>query len=157
MSRRLGVVEPQETKVLAVFQDPLSGRNLQLDCRASEPSQIDILLEEVQKAAESGCVGVVRDRLMKVSQFFQVLDAKQNRSRAVTRLSPGSGSSASLCGGVQYRPDFMLCSVLLADKLILVGKFRKHCDTVYCLSTYLNLTDQKFEFEHVNVNYKSCL
>ena len=133
MSRRREVVEPEETKVkvLAVFQDPLPGRNLQHGCRASGQSQIDILLEEVEKAAESGCLGVVRDRLKKVSQFFQVLDAKQHRSRAVRQLSSGSGSagalapsSASPCGGVEYRPDFMLCSVLLADKLILVGNWQ---------------------------------
>jgi hypothetical protein len=94
-------------------------------------SQIQSLLEDIQKAADEGFPTVVADRLKVVSRIFQVLDAKRGRRRLTNPTSqPGDAdhhdaqSSEAIPGGFGYRPDFMLCSVLLADKLILAGMSR---------------------------------
>ena len=116
-----------ESTAITLRDQPLPDRNLQ-SFGTKGKSQIQSLLEDVQKAADEGYPRVVADRLQVISQMFQVLDAKQGRRRFTHQTSkPGdhhAAHSSEATGGFGYRPDFMLCSVLLADKLTLAEMSR---------------------------------
>ena len=130
-----------ESTAITLLDQPLPDRNLQ-SFGSQGKSEISSLLEDIQKAADEGFPRVVAERLQVVSLMFQVLDAKQGRRRLPQPTSqPGnadghdSRSSASP-GGIGYRPDFMLCSVLLADKLILAGMSRVQRFLEHIISPY---------------------
>ena len=74
--------------------------------QSQSDSDVKSLLAQIVNASEKGCIRVVRDCVQKVEQCLAVNPAKQTRVR----------------GGLAYRPDFMLFSVLLADDLILANK-----------------------------------
>lgn len=77
----------------------------------TKQTQVDAVLLEIRRAAEEGCLDLVREGLDKIGAYCKVLQAKEVRVKA---------GSQQGCGGLSYRPEFMLWSVLFADKLTLV-------------------------------------
>ena len=118
---------PDQSASVVKFGHPLPSRNLPASSSIGVKSPIEFLLEDIQKAADQGFPRVVGDLLQKVSQMFDIQDAKQGRRRFAKPMpQPGVddaavAETATAPGGSAYRPDFMLCSVLLADKLMLAG------------------------------------
>ena len=68
---------------------------------ANEPSDLHVLLQNVQDAAARGNLTLVNDRCQEILELCSLLAFKQSRKS----------------GGLQYRPEYLLQSVLLADRL----------------------------------------
>ena len=76
-------------------------------------SQLEMLLSQIVEASEKGCLNAVKDLTQQVSQCCAVLKAKAVRQKG----QPAVPEGGSVVGGLQFRPEFMLWSVLLSDKL----------------------------------------
>ena len=72
-------------------ETPISGKT---------PTRVEKLLQQIVQAAETGDVEVVRNRCAALGQELKVPNAKVSRAKG---------------GGLIYRAEFMLHSVLLAD------------------------------------------
>ena len=75
------------------------------------PTHIESLLQRIEDASKQNCQEIVKQLLGEVSRCCSLLEAKAARPSAV--------AGKPLPGGLKYRPDFMLWSVLLSDKLTL--------------------------------------
>ena len=80
-----------------------------------KPSQLEELLTRLQKAAVAGNQVLVEDRCQQIRELCSFSAFKESRSRsACASIASDSGRR---CGGLQYRPEYLLQTVLLADKL----------------------------------------
>lgn len=89
------------------------GRGLELEPGLLAESPLKAVLNEVCRAAEAGNLSLVQHKCNQVLEICGIPDAKGGRPVS------SHSSSARAPGGWGYRPDFMLYSVLLADRLTL--------------------------------------
>ena len=96
-----------QTVVSASSQMPfeIGGR----DDEHASTSRVDVLLQKLLTAAHAGRLRLVEDCVQELSRCCSVVQGKEARK--------SSFASSKSPGGIQYQPDFMLSSVLLADKL----------------------------------------
>ena len=87
------------------------------------PSALTSLLGEIVKAAEEGNTPLVKDRCDKILGICTLYNPRQSRVLAQSSSSL-STTAGKRIGGLAYRPEYMLHSVLLADELILTEKMR---------------------------------
>ena len=90
---------------------------------ASPPlSTLDSLLDQVKQAAKDGNMKLVEDRCQRIHEIcsFGAVQPLQARSRtaASASLALETCDQKAKPGGLEYRPEFMLQVVLLADTLI---------------------------------------
>ena len=105
---RMPMVQPQQPCESALV--PVGKQGEEPGARTG-PTHIESLLQRIEDASKQNSQDIVKKLLGEVSRCCSLLEAKAARPPAV--------AGKRLPGGFKYRPDFMLWSVLLSDKLML--------------------------------------
>ena len=103
---QLGQSQPQAAQDRQLASIAGSSGDRETPISGTTPTRVEKLLQQIVQAAETGNVELVRNRCAVLGQELTVPNAKVSRAKG---------------GGLAYRADFMLHSVLLADHVRLGG------------------------------------